>query len=233
MSMRRSLLTILAACFLLCAGGCQGFPYLMTVLAPPEKIEAEHDLDADGKLLLLVVDSPQIEEIDTSAVHRHMTRQMSAILLANEAVGGVVSYDELLDLRIANPRQFEEWDPEQIGRELGADQILQIEIKKFALKDDAINPMWHGQMEAMVTVIDLDGKTVWPDDRLHGFPMEPVEIRTNKEATPAYSEKLKQLLSLAMADSVSKLFYDHEVDAYQHNKDKRMEDLKSQGLFID
>ena len=232
MRTRTTLLAAAAGCLLLISG-CQGIPYLMTVLAPPEDVEALHDLDPDGRLLLLVVDSPHCDPAQTMAVHRHLIRQMTVMLLANEATGSVVSYDEILDLRIANPKTFEEWSPARIAQELNADQIVQIEITKFSVKDDAVDLTWHGQLEASISAISLDGKTVWPDDRLHGFPAEPVEIRRNNEATPAYTAKLTQLLSVAMADNVSKYFYDHEVDAYDHNKQARMEEMKSQGLFFE
>ena len=225
------LLTAVTGCLLL--GGCQGIPYLLTVLAPPEDVEALHDLDPNGRLLLLIKDSPRCDPAETVALHRHLTRQMTVMLLANEAVGSVVTYDELLDLRIANPRKFEEWSPARIAQELQADQIIQVEITKFSVKDDAVDPMWHGLLEASITVLDLNGKTVWPDDRLHGYPAEPVEIRRNNEATPAYTAKLTQLLSVSMADNVSKYFYDHEIDAYEHNKQARMEDMRGQGMFLE
>jgi hypothetical protein len=233
MRMKHALLATVIGCMLLVCG-CQGIPYLMAALAPPEEVEAKYDLDPSGRLLLLVVDSPQCDPAETVAVHRHLTRQLTVMLLANEATGSVVSYDELLDLRIANPRKFEEWTPAEIAKELEADQIVQVRITKFGVKDDAIDEiMWHGQMEASVEVIDLNGKTVWPDDRLHGFPAEPVEIRRDNEATPAYTAKLTKLLSVAMADNVSKYFYDHEVGAYEHNRDARLEDMRGQGLFIE
>jgi hypothetical protein len=204
----------------------------MAVSCPPEKIEAKHYLPPDSKLLVLVHDLPLREDVDTAVVRRNLTNYICAQLDRHDVVANTVPYDDLLDLMIADP-QFNEYTPGQVADKLEADTVLYIRITQFALKESKINPLWQGQLETKVKVIDLNDDTLWPDDRPTGYPVKPSQIRTTNEASPAYATKLTNLLCAAMADDVAKLFYDHEVDAGTIQREKRREELGMEESLMD
>ncbi len=235
MNAHRTITRIGLAALVLAAGGCQVIPWALDAFAPPEEIDAKHHLPEEKKLLVLVVDSPQQRQshVHTGPVRQHLTQQINHQLIAHEVVDEVVAYDDVLDLMIADPQGFEELSDDQIGEKLGANRVLRVEVTRFSLKDSEINPLWHGQLQALVRVLDDDGRTVWPEDRPKGFPVEPVELKSTNEATPAYSEKLTQVLAVAMADHVAKLFYDHEIEPRELARRERKEYQRIRGMNID
>ena len=232
---RTTIRTVLIVLVVATAGGCQVIPWALDAFAPPEKIDAKHHLPDEKKLLVLVVDSPQQRQSreHTGPVRQHLTQHLNNQLIANEVVDEVVAYDDVLDLMIADPQGFEELSDNEIGEKLGAGRVLRVEVTTFSLKDSEINPLWHGQLHTLVRVLDDDGRTIWPDDRPKGFPVQPVELKSTNEATPAYSEKLTQLLAVAMADHVAKLFYDHEIDPHVMARREREEYQRVRGMNID
>ena len=214
------------------AGGCQALPWLIMVTAPPEKIEAKYDLPENTTLLVLVRDTALQDDGETVAIRQQLTARLSNQLRQHEVVQHIVSYDELLTLMISDP-DFDTYSADEVGRKLGANQVLLVKLTAFGLKDSELDPFWHGRLKTNVQLLDTSGQVLWPDDRLFGYPTEPAEHKTTSEVSPAYCAKVTEYLAVMMADHIAKLFYDHEIDAALSAQKKREAKLAASGLSME
>ena len=214
------------------AGGCQIIPWVTAAIAPPEKIEAEYDLPEDATLLVLVHDPGLQDDGRTVAIRHQLTARLNDQLREHGIVKRVVPYEDLLTLIIAEPA-FDTYSAGEVGRKLGANQVLLVKLTEFGLKDSELDPFWHGRLKTNVQVLDTSGQVLWPDDRPFGYPTEPAEHKTISEISPAYGEKVTEYLAVMMADHIAKLFYDHEIDAALSARKKREAKLAASGLSME
>ena len=227
---QRSICVLLAAA--MAAGGCQVIPWVTAAMAPPEKIEAKYGLPENTTLLVLVRDTALQDDGETVAIRQQLTAQLSDQLRQHDVVQHIVSYDQLLTLMISDP-DFDTYSADEVGRKLGANQVLLVKLTEFGLKDSELDPFWHGRLKTNIQVLDTSGQVLWPDDRPFGYPTEPAEHKTESEISPAYGEKMTEYLAMMMADHIAKLFYDHEIDAALSAQKKREAQLAANGLSME
>ena len=218
----------------LSTGGClfQALPWLMAVTAPPEKVEAEYEPAPESTILVWVEDNPANEATAEGSLRYRLTNELNRQLLAAGIVENVIDPHEVVSLQIADP-SFGQMSMGDVAKAVGADLVLHVEIADFALRDTPMNPLWHGRLATYIQVFDDTGTLLWPDDRLDGFPVQPVEIKTSSSVSPSYGAKLTQLLVLAEADHITRLLYDHEVDPLDASRDRRLESVDMAGLTFD
>lgn len=208
----RSILLALLAVSATCLHGCGVFAYLLTELSPPRKVPALYEPPADKKFLVFV------DDLKYGSIHepvkKELTDQLNRMLVDNNVAGSTIPYDDLLDLIIVTPK-FNRLAVNQVGQELGADVILYVRVDKFSVKDDDISPLWHGQLEATVRVVDArtadpDVVRMWPKDDPDGFRVEPVEIPPVTDSSPGFGDAMSRKLAGQMAERIAKFFYEHE-----------------------
>jgi hypothetical protein len=208
---RTILLTLLAVSGA-CLHGCAVLAYLAVAFAPPRKIPALYE-PPEGKKFLVFVDDLQHGAVH-EPVKQELTNQLNRMLVDNDVAASIIPYDDLLDLITVTPK-FNRLAVNQVGQKLGADVVLYVRVDKFSVKDDDVSPLWHGQLEATVRVVDARTSDpaevrMWPKDDPEGHRVEPVEIPPETNSSPGFGDALSRKMAGQMADRVAKFFYEHE-----------------------
>ena len=126
--------------------------------------------------------------------------------LRQHDLGTQVSPTEVMDLKAQRP-DFSKLSIAQIGKLVGAKQIIYINLTQTELVRAMGSDAYTGKATARVKVVDADtGESLWPIDNADGFPIsvstEMAMARTNKSKT-----SLRELLIQATAAHIAELFY--------------------------
>ncbi len=192
-------------------GGCAVAAW-MTTLSPPDSVPAQYELSEKSTLLVLVEDPGRLTA--ETALKTELTQQLNREFEDRALVRHVVPYQHLLNLAAATPN-FRALSTADVGRKLGADVILYVQIDEFQLKDDFNNPCWHGKLKTLVRVVDIELGRLWPKDLPEGF--SPKNVDTGSLAEPAsrhFRQKLVRQMALEMAGNITRLFYEHRGEAH-------------------
>src|SRR4051812_34333369 len=95
-------------------------------------------------------------------------RDIAGDLLANKVTQGV-AVEKIEDLRSADGPAYRKMRIDEVGKAVGAKQVIYVNLVKF----NALTPIGSGEMsglaEGMVRVIDVEtGRTLWPSDTSAG-----------------------------------------------------------------
>lgn len=208
---------------LLATAGCGWFPWVLNALAKPEKVEPVCTVPPDVKLLVYVHDLELSDTIDCAAIKRDLTDSINEMMLANEVVAEVVPYEDLLDFMADEPTFYQK-SFGQIGTGLDAQLVLYVRLKRFKLQDTEVALLWHGELDVLIKLVDLDNQTLWPTDSPSGYPVDRVDISRDREEFRSYGVKLTEELAAAMAGNITRLFYEHEVPAGTKTRRERQEE---------
>lgn len=212
-------------------GGCQAMPWLMTAFAPPEKVEALYEPAKTSKLLVWVEDHPG-QALAAGSVRYHLTKELNDQLLANEVVDEVIGHNEIIRVQMDDPT-FDSYTAAEVAEIVGADLVLRVEVTEFSLKDTELNPLWNGRLATRIQILDASGEILWPEDRLYGHPVRPVEKKTTNEVSAAYGTKLTHWMAALEAEHIARLLYDHEIDPVEAGRERRREASEMAGLSFD
>lgn len=206
-------LRIVASTLLLlaCAAGCN--PTQMAILwhhmTGGETIEAKFKL-TDGKLAV-IVDDPQ-GFIVAPVTFREFHDKFAEALRANGIGSKIIPFEEWQQLRQRDPDyNTDKMTRRLIGEKLGADQVLFLNVTDFRLKKEPAAPIYEGRFAVRVAVYSTERKRdvrLWPQQS----DGEDVVVTTKpgpSDGDTSASDIARELAD-AMADEVSKLFYDHK-----------------------
>lgn len=208
---RGLVLALLAAAASLPAGGCDVAGAVLYKTVGPMPVDAEYVPEKKPMLVF-------VERYNTGAGG-------GGIDAAQEAEGLAVAIREALeakqiapqvdpmsvsDLRVRDPMGFRTMTVSKIGQEVGAEQVLYVNLLQSTLKTTEGSDLSKGQMAVRVKVVDAStGQVLWPVDAADGRPVTiqtPVaSAREGISPTVARANMTRQ-----MADSVAKLFYRHQ-----------------------
>ena len=209
--------------FAVALAGCGVGPWLAYQMSPAQKVAAKYQ-PPEGKTILVFPDDA-LDPVNYEPVKQIMATEINKRLIKNKVAAMTVPYQHLMDLESRTPN-FSRLAVSEVGDKLGAHIVLYVHIDKFSLKDDEANPLWHGQMETTVRMVDVRARSaeearLWPKDRPRGWPVESVDIPTS-ETTRTYDTKLARELAERMAERIVNLFCEHTAA-------KRPSRLASQG----
>jgi hypothetical protein len=159
--------------------------------------------------MLVLVESYGLS-LDSGIEAQHMTIVLNKSL-TDQKIATMVDPQSLERLRDANPAQYKPLTIADIGRKVGARQVLYVNIWRSEIVKPAGSGQMRGQMEAVVKIVDTaTGDTRWPSDA----PSDTVQITT--DWTPESAQKTENDLRAQMADQmaedISKLFHDYHPD---------------------
>ena len=203
--------------------GCAVVGYTATILQPPKKVKAKFDLPKDGRTLVFVDDAGH--ETAYEGIKRELTEHLNRALNGKELVKETVPYEELSNLRLATP-EFNRLAIGEVGRRLGAELVIYVEITRFSLKDTDADVMWNGRLEVAVAVKRVGQGWLWPKDRVGGYPVEPVVREPAASTSEGYGRRLAAVLAATMADRIAKLFYTHRLKWRPGREEKRTESFE-------
>ncbi len=197
------------------AAGCSGagVGWFAALFKGPEKVKATYEPPKDKKFLVFVDDLAN--PLSYEPIKRELSERLNKLLVENKVAADVVSYEQLLTLSMTD-KKFNQLGVWNVGRRLGADIVMFIEVKEFRLKEYQDTELWQGNFAVEVRLIDCnapkDNVRLWPTDREKGYPVGPVETEAREESAASHGVEVANELADKMADKIDKLFHDYEVE---------------------
>lgn len=204
-----ALLVCVAGAALVGCGGTAG-AWMWWMTDPKTKVQAEYTLGIGPLVILIDDDKGWLEDV---SIRPLLTAALIKQFEEHDINKRVVPYDRVVRLRQRDP-EFERRGAREIGQRLKADQVLHINVRKFTLHDETVEPAYRGLFMVTLKVLDVYASRA-EDVRL--WPRSPegktVQVRTELHPGKAdgYQDELTRRLCTEMADEIAKLFYDHTV----------------------
>jgi hypothetical protein len=188
----------------LALGGCSLLGGLAYKLSPPATTPAQYKLGIDPAVVLVENSrNPSQTEVDASLVaallRDDLARHKSAVLVEQHAV---------LRLRDRDPAAFAKMSITEIGRAVGAQQVVYVDLHRVSVEVDSGNQMVRGAVEASVRVIDVrTGANRWPQDVPQGVPIgfETPYTDIGRQMTDA---SVRRVLHEKLVRTIGRLFRD-------------------------
>jgi hypothetical protein len=187
--------------------GCQIVGAVAGKALGPTKVKPEYAFPQEPMLVL------------AEAYGRANELQPAADELANELadelrqhkVAPLVPGDRLLALRSERPDEFNQMKIPDVGRALGAAQVLYVDLKQCEVDGVPGADVIYGRIEAKVRIVDVaTGQTKWPNTGDgHVLRSDTEYVRKEAHQTPlAVRNQMLQDLAAAIA----RLFYEYQPD---------------------
>lgn len=197
------------------AGGCSVIAWTATQFAPPQKVKALYH-PPQGKTVLVFVDDVR-DPVSYELIKRDLTEEVNKQLIEHKLAAQAVSYERLLEV-VGQNKNFNQLRVVDVGKAVGADLVLYVEITKFRLKEAPGTALWDGQLVTSVRWVSTTASTpdearLWPKDHpgASGYDLPAVGMPTKEDPSLSYGSELSKNLATRMADQIGKLFYDYEV----------------------
>jgi hypothetical protein len=160
--------------------------------------------------MLVLVESYGLA-LDSGIEAEHMTLTLSQTL-TDDKIAPILNGQKLERLKDIDPQQYHRMTIADIGRRLGARQVLYVNISRSEIVKPGGSGQMRGHMEATVKIVDAaSAENRWPTDA----PSESVQITTkwipdneNKTESDVRAEMADQ-----MAEDIGKLFHDYHPDS--------------------
>jgi hypothetical protein len=188
---------------LLAVGGCNVAGALWYKVAGPPKVPAKYKPDKKAPLLVLAENlrTPSASSADADMLARYVGEELAA-----NKVAPIVDLDKLRALRDERGNGFAKLSVTAIGRNVGAQQVLYIQVTRNLIKPFAGDNSYTGDATAVVKLIDArTGDTLWPRDVGDGHE---VSTTSSVGLDRASSETdVRQHMYRDLAYEIGRLFY--------------------------
>lgn len=146
------------------------------------------------------------DEFDADLVAAQLADQLKA-----HKVCPLVDASRILQLRDTNPTQYRSMSIAELGRSVGAKQVVYVSLQNSNGDPDLGHPGAQVEASARVRVVDVaTGAASWPVDNQIGYPLSadvPFDAQ-GTESTDAHTAVLTKL-----SDSIARLFYPYSADS--------------------
>ncbi len=159
--------------------------------------------------MLIMVESYGLS-MDSGIETEHMTLVLRKTF-EDDKIASLVDQQALERLKDAGPEQYTPMTIADIGRKVGAKQVLYVNIWRSEIVKPAGSGQMRGHMDAVVKVVDsASGDTRWPNDA----PSEAVEITTDwtPQGADTSENDLRAQMADQMAADIGKLFQNYHPD---------------------
>ena len=189
--------------FILSLSGCQVLGVFASKVLPVPDIPATYTPVKDFTLVL-------VESYNNPAAvglaSDHITRQIVANMVDHRAAP-IVNPAILSDMRHHDPAKFEKMEIAAIGREVGAHQVLYVDVREITFEQALGTQMVKAHAEARVKFVDAaTGHTLWPVETNAGYPVT-LDSPFANVAKGTSETDIRNQVSSALANQISKLFY--------------------------
>ena len=184
--------------------GCEALGVAAYKLHGPPKVPAEY-VPAQRPMLVLVENYQHQSSVNA---HADLLGRMLVKELEARNVAPLVSLDKLQELRDARPGDFQTMSMASIGREVGAEQILYVQLHNSDVTPMSGGDALTGQTAASVKVVDVaTGDTLWPGG-VAGEAGYPVSAATKLGTSSGGNvQDVRQRMYVDLSHQIARLFY--------------------------
>ena len=161
----------------------------------------------------IVVIAETYRDLSSTAIQAEQLARYVADELVMHDVAPVVDPSLVLDLQAKDRQKFRRMSITEIGREVGAAQVLYINILKSDSRTAQGTDILRGEVSARVKLVDVaSGVTLWPEDSAEGYPVagKTPYVRSGDGVDEV---SVNQSLQQALAEQIGKLFYKWKPDS--------------------
>jgi hypothetical protein len=223
-----ALLAAILACLSAAFGGCAAFAHLVAALSPPKTVKAVFQ-PSKGKKVLVFVDDLRLnydprQPGSSETMKKELTTRLNKEILDNKVARETIPYDRLSDL--AGEPTFRRMRIPNIGKRLGADLVVYVEIHKLTLRESPDSPLYRGTLNVGVKIVDVERGRLWPTDRPDkGYAVDYTEPHVSEDLSVTYAVVVTKRLAARVARRVARLFYKHKVPTHLFGKDDEDREL--------
>lgn len=199
---------VLSLALLAALAGCQAAGYVAQVVGGGEKIEARYE-PLDRPTLIMVDDSMENPRLPTRELGMLIADRVGGMLVDKQVLSSYIEPTRVARLAADDP-DFHKRSIVDIGKQLGAEQVIYIGMDAFYLTEDG--HMYQPFAQAHVKVIDTagDGARLFPADADGLAVAVQQSYRSMEGATATTHRIISERLAEEFAEKIAKLFFEHK-----------------------
>lgn len=205
-------ITLLLACT-----SCAPLGAIVYKLAPDPTQDALFKLkDRPTAILVENFRNPDLAANDSELLTRNLSEKLAEVVVDKKKLVDVIPFQKVLDLRNARPKEFPDMTIPQIGKAVGAEQIIYVDLQAGGVAPLGTGETLKGSAQAMIKVVDVaTGDTLWPTEMTEGYPVTAQTNPLQGQDSSTYNA-VRQDLYDTLADQIAKLFYKYTLDGDAH-----------------
>lgn len=178
--------------------GCLGLASQLMHVAGMDMIPAEYDELKDSKVAIVTVTDSSQYTNDVAA--RQLSRRVGGVLTTKVKNVELIREDLIEQYRDVNG--YDSLDYQAIGKEVGAEKVLAIELTDLQLRDGMT--LFRGRSDVYVQVIDVStGNTVYRRTMdQYTFPKS-----TGQHSSETTEDRFRKLYLQMLANEIGRLFH--------------------------
>ena len=194
----------------LAAAGCTvGGTVLHTLFGPPD-VDAKYEPQRRPTLVLV----ENYQDQDASAVDGDQVARSVGDALHTHAEIEVVDPDKVAPLRTEHPADFREMSIPTVGRAVGAEQVVYVNLIESETTADPTGAAVHASATARVRVVDVKtGTVLWPTGQPKGWELS-AKMDYDRVDSSKGSGMRTELIS-KLSEEIGHLFYKWKPDSEQ------------------
>ncbi len=195
--------------------GCNIVGPVAAVVAGPGEIEAEYRLE-DRPTVVFVDD--RRNKVNPVALRRVIADRVTEDLMRRNLVSQMISPNDAMSYAAAHDSAKDIMPIEVVGRAVGAEQVIFIEMLEFA--DQTADQRSRGVASFQVRVIDVANRQrLFPAGGGNGGPSSgsarvlqanTLDLSPDMYQSRAMRSQVREMLAHEVGDRTAKLFYKHE-----------------------
>jgi hypothetical protein len=203
-------LVFIAICMCIIAPGCNIVGPAAYIIEGPPSVEAQHTL-ADVPTLVFIDDRSNV--VNPVSLRRVIADKASEVLMVKKLLTTTISPQDAMTVARQRERNSNILSIEDIGKTVGAQQVIYVEMLQFQDTPDGFTP--RPMAACRVRLIDVENRKRLfpPPDSQEASRL--VQVMTREVDPSIYSTRSGRLqvfniLAEDIGEEVAKLFYKHE-----------------------
>jgi hypothetical protein len=189
-------------------GGCQ---ILGAIAAKAEGAQTTPAAFVPKKVPTLVLSehspSSGVDDVSSEDIGRR-----TADFWNDHKVSPLIDLSKLEELRLSRPADYYKMSTVAIGRALGAEQVLYIDVRDSHDESAGGTDTIRAKASVRVRLVEVaTGQTLWPPDAAEGYAVDAETDYGARGDGVSESGQMEQVRAL-IADKIAKLFYPHVSD---------------------
>lgn len=188
-------------------------------LTPDPEQEAHYKLkNRPTAVLVENFRNPDLAASDAELLTRNLSDKLAAVEVDKKKLVEVIPFEKVLDLRNSRPKDFATMTIPQIGKAVGAEQVIYVDLQASGVAPMATGEVLQGKAAANIKVVDVaTGDTLWPTEMEEGYAVSGQTSPLKGQDSSTFNAVREELYD-TLADRIAKLFYKYRLDSDHPSK---------------